>query len=123
MENRAQSGDSHGIVPIAILAVVAAYGFSSFMSWPQHGTQQIVEQQLHHAGDAAVVEVHAVAAPPFWTVIPFVLLLAGIAVLPLIPATAHWWESNLNRFKLAGGLARVTLAYYAYLHNAALEGH
>ena len=41
--------------------------------------------------------------------IPFVLLLAGIAVLPLIPATAHWWESNLNRFKVAGGLALVTL--------------
>src|SRR5262249_28392518 len=66
---------------------------------------------------------HELIAPPFWTVIPFVLLLAGIAVLPLIPQTSHWWESNLNRFKVACALALATLAYYALLHHAAIEGH
>ena len=60
-------------------------------------------------------------APPFWTVLPFVVLLAGIAVLPLIPHTSHWWESNLNRFKVAGGLALVTMAYYAFLHQRRLK--
>jgi Na+/H+ antiporter NhaD/arsenite permease-like protein len=62
-------------------------------------------------------------APPFWTVIPFVLLLAAIAVLPLIPATAHWWESNLSRFLVAIVLSAVVLAYYAFLHGTAIEGH
>jgi Na+/H+ antiporter NhaD/arsenite permease-like protein len=94
------------------------------MGWPQRATQQIVAQMAGHSADAAVEhDAHHLAAPPFWTVIPFVLLLAGIAVLPLIPATSHWWESNLNRFKVASGLALLTLAYYAFLHNAEVEGH
>lgn len=128
MDNRAQPGSNRSIVPIAILAVVVGYGVALYMGWPQNGTQQIVDQQLHQTTVASLEravsgEPLRIAAPPFWTVIPFVLLLAGIAVLPLIPATAHWWESNLNRFKVAGGLGLLTLAYYAFLHGAALEGH
>ena len=56
-------------------------------------------------------------------VIPFALLLGGIAVLPLIPAVAHWWESNLHRFYVAIGLSLVVLAYYAFVHKAPLDGH
>ena len=33
------------------------------------------------------------------------LLLGAIAVLPLMPATGHWWDNNLHRFYVAGGLA------------------
>jgi Na+/H+ antiporter NhaD/arsenite permease-like protein len=51
------------------------------------------------------------------------LLLAAIAVLPLIPATQHWWESNLNRFKIASGLGVLTLAYYAVAHSEPVAGH
>ena len=47
--------------------------------------------------------------PPYWMVLPFVLLLGAIAVLPLIPAASHWWENNLHRFYVAGGLAAITL--------------
>lgn len=32
---------------------------------------------------------------PLWAVIPFVVMLLGIAVLPLV--AHHWWESNRNR--------------------------
>jgi Na+/H+ antiporter NhaD/arsenite permease-like protein len=32
---------------------------------------------------------------PAWTVLPFVVLLAGIAILPL--AAPHWWESNAHK--------------------------
>ncbi|AKF07991.1 sodium:proton antiporter [Sandaracinus amylolyticus] len=35
------------------------------------------------------------ASTPLWSVIPFALMLGGIAVLPL--ALSHWWESNRNR--------------------------
>jgi Na+/H+ antiporter NhaD/arsenite permease-like protein len=56
-------------------------------------------------------------------VTPFVLLLAAIAVLPLVPAVEHWWESNLHRFYVAGGLAAITLAYYVLFHATPLEAH
>ena len=35
------------------------------------------------------------------------LLLLAIALLPLIPATAHWWEHNRNKLLVSGGLAAV----------------
>ena len=62
-------------------------------------------------------------SPPFWTVIPFMLLLGAIAVLPLIPATEHWWESNPNRFKVAASLGVVTLLYYGLIHSTPIDGH
>ncbi len=62
-------------------------------------------------------------APPYWTVLPFVILLAGIAVLPLIPAAADWWDSNRNRFIVAMALSVVALCYYAFLHKTAVDGH
>ncbi len=36
-----------------------------------------------------------IVLPPIWSVIPFVLILLGIAILPLF--AHHWWESNRNR--------------------------
>src|SRR5262245_30357976 len=120
MEHSAQRGDRRAKVSVAILALLIAYGVALAVGWPQRGTQVIVGHSGHASGPAAS---QGCVAPPPWTVLPFVLLLAGIAVLPLIPATTHWWESNLNRFKVAGGLALLTLAYYAFLHHAAIEGH
>ena len=46
---------------------------------------------------------------------PFVALLGSIALLPLVPASRHWWDSNLNKFIVAVTLGLVTLAYYAFL--------
>src|SRR5947209_10267117 len=123
MDNRSQSEGKRAIVPVAILTILVAYGVALCVGWPQLGTQQIVAAQLHPPASAIGGESHNFAAPPLWTVVPFVLLLAGIAVLPLIPHTSHWWESNLNRFKVAGGLALVTIAYYAFLHSGGLDGH
>ena len=54
--------------------------------------------------------------PPLWACAPFVLLLLAIALLPLIPATAHWWEHNRNRLIVALTLGAVTLAFYAWVH-------
>lgn len=68
--------------------------------------------------------VHAAgAAPPVWTVTPFVILLLCIAILPLIPATEHWWESNVSRFMVAAGLGVITLLYYGFSHGEAIESH
>ncbi len=68
---------------------------------------------LHEAG----------APPPTWMIAPFVLLLAAIAVFPLMPVTEHWWESNLNRFKVAAGLGLITLAYYGFWRRAPMAVH
>ncbi len=61
--------------------------------------------------------------PAYWMVIPFVLLLGSIALLPLIPATEHWSESNLHRFYVAATLGILTLLYYAFLHGGAIDAH
>ena len=57
-------------------------------------------------------------APAGWSVVPFVGLLLSIAVLPLIPKTAHWWESNQNRLMVSACFAAVTLAYYLLADGA-----
>lgn len=69
-----------------------------------------------HANHEPARPAGAVAHP--WAVIPFVLMLASIAVLPLVPRVAHWWESNWSKFWVAAGLALVTLGYLAALHPA-----
>lgn len=61
--------------------------------------------------------------PPLWTAIPFATLLLCIAVLPLIPATEHWWESNLHRFLVALVLGLITLGYYAFMCDFPIALH
>lgn len=68
----------------------------------------------------------AVQVPPVGWVGPFAALLLVIAVLPLIPRTAHWWERNRNKLLVALLLAAVTLVHYqirgygTILHDPAL---
>lgn len=118
MDSAASREARRASVPTAILAVIIAYGIGLLLGWPQAATEQITAGEVHSEQTA-----HNIIAPPIWTITPFALLLAGIAVLPLVPATSHWWESNLNRFKVAAGFAVLTLLYYAFLHHAAIEGH
>ncbi|WP_103062845.1 sodium:proton antiporter [Actinomyces qiguomingii] len=37
----------------------------------------------------------------WWSVLPFVVMLASIAVFPLVPATSHWWEKNSSQLTVA----------------------
>ena len=117
---------------IAIIVVIAGYLLAAVYDVPQYGTKLIVTGGAHesseegaphdeaeHAASHNVVAEH----PPYWTVVPFALLLGAIAVLPLIPTTHHWWESNLHRFYVAGALAVVTLAYYLLLHASPIHAH
>jgi len=137
----------------ALLVVLSLYLISALFGWPQYGTElatsshpastevaanaeQDAERatphsnatkgqatQTHENAEAHGARHDSIAAPPIWTVIPFVLLLAAIAVMPLISATEHWWENNLNRFKVALGLGLATLAYFAFLHSTPIEAH
>ena len=125
MSHNAHEADNRFAVPAAILAVIACYVAATIFGLPQTGTQQIVAAQGHHGGasEDAAAGAAVKVAPPFWTVVPFLLLLVAIAILPLIPAAAKWWHSNLNRFLMAIALSVVALAYYAFLHNSPIEGH
>ena len=125
-----------------ILVLLAAYAAAAVAGWPQHGRDLLVRAQAaHHAASAAGD--HAApgpaagqpaeqpvghedtpgTAPPPVTVLPFVLLLAAIAILPLTPAAAHWWEHNSSKLTVAGVLALVTLGYYALLHRHPVDLH
>ena len=68
----------------------------------------------HHAGSGAPAH-----APTMWSIIPFVGLLLSIAILPLVPATEHWWERNQNRLVVALCFGAVTLIYYGGAYGTA----
>lgn len=143
MSPETNRGSGHGVVT-AIVALVLAYMVALALGLPQYGTHLIVDHMAHdtHAHEhdhehstttpgegehptpaAGESQASHSMAPPFWTVIPFVLLLGAIAIFPLVPSIEHWWEENVNRFKVAASLALVTLLYYAFLHNLPVDGH
>ncbi|MDU0348366.1 sodium:proton antiporter [Actinomyces sp. MRS3W] len=37
----------------------------------------------------------------WWSILPFVVMLASIAIFPLVPATSHWWEKNSSQLTVA----------------------
>jgi Na+/H+ antiporter NhaD/arsenite permease-like protein len=132
---------------LGIGLAVAAYLAAAALGWPQHGRDLLVAAQAgHHApaaghdddhgphasdehgaddhGDSPHEDHHAAGpAPPVATVIPFTILLGLIAILPLVPSLAHWWEHNSSKFLVASILAAATLAYYLVLHPHAVELH
>ncbi len=108
----------------ALLAIIGIYIATAVAGYPQYATQLAATHVDHeNADDAAVEETATNAAPPYWTILPFVFLLGAIATFPLMHATEHWWESNLHRFYVSLALAAITLAYYAFLHRAPVDIH
>jgi Na+/H+ antiporter NhaD/arsenite permease-like protein len=68
------------------------------------------------------------ASLPLPSLLPFALMLAAIAVLPLV--AGHWWEHNRNKAIVAAGLALPFAAWFvlqyrdealAHLEHAALD--
>lgn len=55
--------------------------------------------------------------------LPFVGLLLAIAILPLIPATAHWWHRNRNKTIVAAGCALLALTFIALTESYSFAGH
>ncbi|MCH2114848.1 MAG: sodium:proton antiporter [Pirellulales bacterium] len=125
----------------AMVAILAVYLLAALADLPQRATQIAVEAHtvdsaasgtVHDALDHAVhhgalaganASLGTPSVPPYWSVTPFVLLLAAIALFPLIQVTEHWWDSNANRFKVAAVLAAITLSYYAFIHSTSVEAH
>ncbi|MCL2118923.1 MAG: sodium:proton antiporter, partial [Planctomycetaceae bacterium] len=116
-----------GLVALIIFLILCGYGYMVSRGLPQGWTQQVIEAEHGDHGTAHGEESQSEAKPaehpPYLMVAPFALLLLSIAILPLVPATAHWWESNLHRFYVAAGLGLVTLLYYGFFSHFPLEGH
>ncbi|MGI5952363.1 MAG: sodium:proton antiporter [Brooklawnia sp.] len=63
------------------------------------------------------------AVVPWWGIIPFVLMLLGIALLPLIPATSHRWENWKFQLGVALGLGVPTAIWVGLILNWTRVGH
>ena len=48
---------------------------------------------------------------PWWSLLPFVAMLACIALLPIIPKTAHWWEKECSQLSVALALGVPTTVW------------
>jgi len=116
----------------ALVAVLGLYAASLLLGFPQYATELVVGAHESHAtADAHTAAEHGPtgahhaepSAPPYWTVVPFICLLGAIALFPLLQKTEHWWEHNINRFKVAAVLGCLTLSYYAFLHHSPIENH
>jgi Na+/H+ antiporter NhaD/arsenite permease-like protein len=126
-------------VLLGIVCLLAGYAAAALAGWPQHGRDLLVQGQAAHeshdasghgadhpvgpAADHAADHGPAPLAPPPAVVLPFLSLLAAIAILPLSGSLSHWWEHNSSKLMVAGCLALVTLAYYAFLHRHPVELH
>jgi Na+/H+ antiporter NhaD/arsenite permease-like protein len=62
-------------------------------------------------------------AVEWWAAIPFALLLVAIAVLPLIPATAHHWERNSVKLAVALVLGLPVASWYLVSGAGSAIGH
>ena len=91
--------------PLSWLAIIAGAVAMAFV---------IFNHLAHHGEAHGHKEVHL---PNLWQIgiLPFVGILGSIAILPLIPSTAHWWESNKNRLGVALVCAGLTLLFYLTL--------
>jgi Na+/H+ antiporter NhaD/arsenite permease-like protein len=105
----------------AIGLLLIGYGLAAAFELPQNATLMI-NQAAVGANPAPAAPV-PLTPPAYWTVLPFCLLLAAIAVFPLSLRTEHWWESNLHKFYVAAGLGLVVLVYYGFIHAESIERH
>lgn len=127
-----------------LAAVLVLFGVAAAMGWPQLGTEltngaaHVEDHQVvkHDHADPEKAHVNAdhfdanpehgsmEPHPDMYMILPFALLLGAIAVFPLMHKTEHFWENNLNKFLVAGGLGLITLAYYAFVyHKGPLDRH
>ncbi|MDR1484483.1 MAG: sodium:proton antiporter [Planctomycetaceae bacterium] len=79
--------------------------------------------QQNTASETAQHENQSRQHPPYFMVLPFVILLLCIAILPLIPSAARFWDSNLNKFFVAAVLGVLTLLYYFFVCDFPIELH
>jgi Na+/H+ antiporter NhaD/arsenite permease-like protein len=71
------------------------------------------ERQVHRDGAEQDVQEELGKILPYWSVIPFILILLGIAIIPLLHG--GWWESNLNKGVVSVLCSLPIIAYLIWL--------
>ena len=90
------AASTRAVVGIALL--LAGYAAAALFGWPQHGRDLLVQAQaaqgvaVHDDGPGHDAAAHGgmSTSPPPLTVLPFAVLLAAIAILPLTSHLSHW---------------------------------
>mgnify|MGYP001825656086 CR=1 FL=1 len=108
-------------VTVGILIGIAVYLILLFLGVVPEAHVGVPDET--QVGHPQTVHEAASFVPSLWAVLPFASLLLAIAILPLIPATEHWWHHNRNRFLVAASLGFVTLVYYGLVHPGGMENH
>lgn len=62
-------------------------------------------------------------ATPWWGTLPFAAMLLSIALLPLIPSTAHWWERRRSQLLVALLLGIPVALWMGVEHGLLHVGH
>ncbi len=114
---------------LVLFAIVAlgTYSVSAMAAQPEHGKAIAVATAEGGTHEAAAAEGHGGMHEsgseemhkdvqeelgkllPWWSVIPFILILLAIALIPLIHE--EWWESNLNKGVISFLLSLPVFAY------------
>ena len=104
--------DGHGkLSGLSWLALAAGACLLAYLMYHSLTAEHAASGHGEHPGAPA-----GYTPPPLWACIPFAGLLISIAVLPLISATAHWWENNKNRLCVALVFAGLAILYYLFIH-------
>lgn len=119
----AEQRDSGRRVTVGLTLILAAYLGTALAGWPRLATKRIVAQEQEERSDAAQHGPAATECPAFWMLLPFTLLLGAIALFPLLPRVSHWWDRNLHKFYVAGGLSLLTLTYYLVAYRQPILCH
>jgi Na+/H+ antiporter NhaD/arsenite permease-like protein len=64
----------------------------------------------------------ATYVPPLWSIAPFVLLVAAIAVMPLVATLDRFWRHNRYKLLVAVGLSIPVVLFYYCVHPAMAPG-
>lgn len=114
MTDSAHSGASSKPLLAIITVILLGYVAALALGWLPRGA----EAQPASFHETAEASGHAASSghPPYWMVTPFAVLLLAIAVFPLMPRIAIWWESNFHKLCVSIGLGVATLLYYLLLH-------
>ena len=121
------STTSNNRVIVGLTLALIFYMAAVIAGSPQSATARIAEQRKAIIETPPSGRLEAKAAGPshadagaecplLWMTLPFALILLAIAVLPLIPQVSDWWENNLHKLYVAGGMSLVTSAYYLFFH-------
>jgi len=104
-----------------IAAILVCYVAAAALGLPQQGAEGKTSPRPASAETSG--HESPPGHPPYWMITPFAALLLVIAVFPLLPRIATWWESNVHKLCVSIGLGAATLLYYLLLHGHPVIRH